>query len=238
MRMSLENKRIIRLRRLIIVLIFFSLISLIFSALIRNIKDYFLEYATKEIEQISSIVINSSITDDLIDSLYFEDLYVITKNERLEIEMVDYNSFLVVRFLRDITNKLQNDLIDIENGNFSILRKESNFDKVLFYMPFGRIFNTTLFNNMGPKIPVKVEYIGYVSTNIKTVIKEYGINNSLIEMSVHIEINAKVLLPLISKDIVISRDVPISYKIINGSIPNYYGSSLDRNSSIYSIPLE
>ena len=238
MRMNLKNKRIIRLKRLLIVLIFFSIISIIFSVLMNNIKNYFLEYATKEVEQISSIVINSSITDDILDSLSFEELYIITKNDRLEIEMVDYNSFLVVRFLRDITDKLQSDLIDIENGNFSVLKKESNIDKVLFYIPFGRVFNTTLFNNMGPKIPVKVEYIGYVSTNVKTIIKEYGINNSLIEMSVHIEINAKVLLPLISEDIVISKDVPISYKIINGSIPNYYGSSIDRNSSIYSIPLE
>ena len=69
-------------------------------------------------------------------------------------------------------------------------------------------------------------------------IKEYGINNCLVEIYILLEVNVKVLLPIISDDIVIKNEIPISYKIINGQIPSYYGGNLSKNSNIYALPLE
>ena len=90
---------------------------------------------------------------------------------------------------------------------------------------------------MGPKIPVRVEFVGSVLTNINTTIKEYGINNALIEMVIQIELKEKIILPILSKEILITNEVPVSYKIINGNIPNYYGEGISNNSNIYSLPL-
>ena len=73
---------------------------------------------------------------------------------------------------------------------------------------------------------------------VLTKIKEYGINNCLIEMNLVIEIKQQIMLPLISKKIKIINDIPISYKVINGKIPEYYSGSLSKGSNIYSIPIE
>ena len=86
-----------------------------------------------------------------------------TKNDNNEIQMIDYNTYLVNAFLRDVVSDLQN--------NFNDLLE----DDVTFYVPFGSVFQNVFFNNVGPLIPVKIKLIGSIVSNIETSIKEYGI---------------------------------------------------------------
>ena len=138
--------------------------------------------------------------------------------------MVDYDSYLVNLFLRDVSSNIKDALEREENAG------------VAFYVPFGSIFKSPVLNDLGPDIPVRMELIGSVSSNVVTNVKEYGINNSLIEMYVHVVVKERVILPVLSKTIVVTNDVPISYKIIKGTVPSYYGDVLKKESSIYSIP--
>lgn len=57
-------------------------------------------------------------------------------------------------------------------------------------------------------------------------------------MVVTIEVTEKVILPMITDNITIVNEIPVSYKIITGKIPTYYGGSLSKNSSLYTIPME
>ena len=82
-----------------------------------------------------------------------------------------------------------------------------------------------------------MEVIGSVLTNVNTKVTEYGINNCLIEMTVHIEVREKIILPVIAKTITVTNDLPVSYKVIRGTVPSYFGTSLNKDSSIYSIPV-
>ena len=67
---------------------------------------------------------------------------------------------------------------------------------------------------------------------------QYGINNALVEVGVHLEMTAQILLPFFTKKMQLECEIPIAIKMIQGSIPNYYGSGLLKDSSIYSLPLE
>ena len=55
-----------------------------------------------------------------------------------------------------------------------------------------------------------------------TVIKPYGINNALIEVSIKIEIEQQILLPLVSRRIKVDTNIPVALKIIPGKVPDYY----------------
>ena len=83
-----------------------------------------------------------------------------------------------------------------------------------------------------------MDVIGDVYSNIKSNIKEYGINNVLLEIMVNITVNERVIMPFISEQTKISVDVPVSIKLIQGNIPKYYGTGISRNSNILSIPAE
>ena len=101
----------------------------------------------------------------------------------------------------------------------------------------GSVFQNPLLNNRGPKIPVRMELVGSVLTGVNSKVTNYGINNSLIEIFVHIEVNERVILPVTAKNITIVNDIPISYRIIKGKIPSYY-SGTNSSSSMYMMPIE
>lgn len=89
--------------------------------------------------------------------------------------------------------------------------------------------DSTLLSNIGPKIPIKFSLIGDVTTNLKTDVKEYGINNALLNVSIEIIVNFRVSLPFTSDKITINNVFPISMKVIQGSIPSYYSGGFENS---------
>ncbi len=194
-----------------------------------------MEYAISEIKNKSTIVINSAIKDGLYIN---NDIVDISKNDKNEIEMIDFNSKKVNEILTTITENILKNLKEIESGKNISFDKEKYSKGVIFEVPLGTISDNVFVSNLGPKIPVKLNIIGDVVTNIKTDIKEYGINNALIQISISVKVSEKVIIPFISKDVDIIMDIPISLKLIQGNIPEYYGGFFSKNSGILSIPVE
>ncbi len=213
--------------KVILLITIFVIITLFFALknIMINITNIILDYAEAESERLITEIINNSSPKDVFDKLTLENLYTITKNKQNEIEMLDYNVLIVNEFLDKVTDNIQTNLKNME-------------DKVLLKIPIGIATDNPIFNNLGPKIPMKLKLISSVLTNVNTSLKPYGINNCLIEISVNIEVRAKIILPVISKNIIITNDIPISYKLINGKIPSYYGYGIEKNSNEYSLPLE
>lgn len=227
--MHLKNKqKIVKRRMLIFLFLFLICFSYLFYKISENISYYYLNYSIREARKIIDVSLSSAITDEILTSIKDKELYTISKNKDGDIEMIDYDSYLVNLFLKEISDNIAT----------TLKKEEQNTDKIAFYIPAGSITQNPLFNSKGPKIPVKMEAIGSVLSSIKTTVTEYGINNCLIEMSVEVEVTEKVILPIITDTVTITNQFPISYKIIQGKIPTYYGDRIDKASSIYSIPLE
>ncbi len=226
MRMHLKNKkRKLVLKRKIIIILIIILIFIIYLVS-KNASYYYLNYSERKAKDIIDYATDSGITEDSLKLIKNKDLYKITKNTSGEIEMIDYDSYLVNLFLKNVSDNISN-----------ALRKGNN-SKVAFYIPVGSIFKNPILNSKGPKIPVRMEAIGSVTTSIETKITEYGINNCLIEMYLHVESKQKVMLPVISETIVVENDFPISYKIIKGVVPTYYGDVISKSSGIVTTPIE
>ena len=87
------------------------------------------------------------------------------------------------------------------------------------------IFGNSLLSGIGPKIKIRLELLGDITSNIETEVKPYGINNAYIEMKIQLEVTARILLPFISEKVVISNVIPISMNIVEGTVPEAYISS-------------
>ena len=111
----------------------------ILKLLINNISNYFLKNSIAEVEQITSALINYSVTDDMLTDLELDNLYRITKNSDNEVEMIDYNPVAVNKFLNKVTNSIQDGLFKMEKGDLTIIGKGFNDDGTIFYIPFGSI---------------------------------------------------------------------------------------------------
>ena len=90
---------------------------------------------------------------------------------------------------------------------------------------------------MGPVIPVRFTFIGEVTTNLKTKVKTYGINSVYMEVSIHVEVRQRITMPLRTKEVKSALDIPLTIKIIQGTIPNYYQNQILGDSSLFSLPL-
>lgn len=213
---------------IVFVLILVFLLFILIDIVGERLSSYYLEYSKREAIEIIDSALNKTVNKDILSEMKNSDFYVVSKNKEGDIETIDYNTYLV----NDLLNKMSTNL-------YNIVKQEERSDKdASFYIPLGAISKNPLLVDKGPKIPVRMHAIGSVISNINTKVKDFGINNSFIEMSVHVEVTEKVILPVTSGEIKISNDIPLAYKIIKGKIPNYYGGVIDRNSNVYSLPVE
>jgi len=212
---------------LICILLLIIIISLILVKIISDkITPLVMDYSIGQMKKITSIIINRSINSDILDQSDMNNLFIITKNASDEVLTISLDSIIVNKITDNISDACEDNLRLIEEGKYRELKSKFNLGEEYFYVPSGIIFKNTLLNSIGPRIPINLKIIGNVTSGIKTEVKEYGINNSLITISSEITVEMMVILPFSSDYISITNLVPISIKLIQGKVPNVYGGSL------------
>ncbi len=249
-RIFLKRRRKVSKGKILLLTIITLLISsfLLITFLGNKIVPIFLSYSESELKRIITIVINKSVASEMTDNLKEDQLFTIVKDSEDNIQAIDFNPTIVNSILIKLTSKVQENLKKIENGNVKILEvyelyiSDLNYQKykkgVIFEIPTGIAFSSVLLNNIGPRIPVRINLIGNVTSNVNTKIEEYGINNSVLNVYVKITVEEQVILPLVTKAVKVNVEVPISVKIIQGKVPTYYSGSLNKNSGMYILPAE
>lgn len=187
-----------------------------------------MNYSESKIRENSIRIINDVVKEELLN-ISMDDLIYITKNSDNDIQMIDYNTKKVNAILNLTTTNILSKLNELKITNLKTSKYKNGF---IEEVPIGVIFDNVFFSNMGPKIPVKMTLTKDVYSNILTSIKEYGINNALLTISINISVNEKVIVPFMTKDISISLDIPISVKLIQGNIPIYYGEIFEKKSNL------
>lgn len=225
-------------------------ISIIFLLNIINKKftPILLETAELEIGKFSTIVINKAIAQVLEDKINTDELFDTIISNSGEIQTIDFNPVIVNQVLNVATTVVQNNLKLLEEGNLDTIgiydinlpedRIKDLKKGIITKIPIGAITENSILANLGPEIPIRLHYVGDVSSNITTKITQYGINNALVEIGVKLKMTAQIILPFVTEKMTLECNIPLAIKMIQGSVPNYYGSGLVKDSSLYSIPLE
>ena len=246
MRIHLRKKHIISKKNIFIftlILIFISLVFII-NFIGNKITPGVVSYAETELEKFTTRIINSVISTEIKD-ISLEELFIITKDNNDYIKTIDYNPIVVNGVLSNITTKVDRLLRNVENGeNLFELSNDvlENYDieklkkGIIFEMAITTIFDNPLLSNLGPRIPVRIFMIGSTSSNINTKITNYGINNALIETSIVIDLKLQIVLPYKTEKVSFQNSIPISLKLIQGIVPNYYFNGIDKNSSSFIVP--
>ena len=210
-----------------------------------KVSPIILSYAESEARKVASVIINSAVSDKVSSSVDIDKLFIITKDSKGEISTIDFVSTEVNKVLTEVTEVIQNNLKNLEKGNIensdiptsTYLSTDKDLKRgIIFEIPSGVVFNNAFISNLGPKIPVKLNLVGDILSEVATKVTNYGINNALIEIKINIKLVEQVLLPISSNKIEIETSVPINLKLIQGSVPNYYIDGLSGNSSVISIP--
>ena len=214
-----------KIRFLIITLIIIILVSLLSLKIINNkISPVVMDYSISEMKRLTSIIINRSINSDVLDKDDMDNLFVTKYNN--DTVTITLDSIIINKITDNISDAVEDNLRLVEEGKYNELKSKFNIGEEYFFVPSGIIFKNSLFSSIGPRIPINLKVIGNVVSDIKTDVKEYGINNSLITISVDITVEMMVILPLTSKEIKINNQVPIVIKLIQGKIPEFYTGNI------------
>lgn len=163
-----------------------------------------MEYAKVKSNYISNLIINDSI-NSILNDINYNNLITYSNNSL------------------DFDNEKINNILFLYTNN--IIKNIKSFEKKLniYFVPMGTIYSLPILTNLGPKIPFKIIILGDTSNEVKTNIKEYGINSSLIEVVLNIHMRIEVIFPFVSDEILLEKNIILDSKVIQGDIPKYYG---------------
>lgn len=202
-------------------------------------------YASLEVKRISSIIINKAIATHVTEKVSADELFTITTDDNGEIKSIDFNTAIINKFLTDTTNSIQVNLRNIERGNIEEIEfidslgdynPEDLKKGVVYQISSGIIFGNTLLANIGPKIPVKLSLVGDATSNVSTEVTNYGINNALIQVYVNLKISEQIMIPFFSDTIDIEVKVPVTMKLVTGTVPDYYVDGYSESTPSIVIP--
>lgn len=242
-KMKSKSKKINYLLVILLLILFCSWLVIDFIG--TKLGKSLIEYAEVEAGRIARYVVNYAVTTKNIKELTFDDLFIVNKNSKEEIQTVDFDPIVVNNVLNSITETVIMHFKAIEEGNLELLDLTNNFfintniDKlkqgIIAEVPVGVVTGNALLSNLGPKLPVKLAVAGEIESQLETEIKYYGINNALISVYVNIKVSEQIYMPIATGKVVITQKIPIGIKLMQGIVPNAYFSNLDSMSVIREI---
>ncbi len=222
---------------LIIIIIIFIVSYVMLKVFTIKSEDILLNYAENKSKELA-LLLTTNMLEEIIekDKIDIDTIIDIEKNNNGEIIGLDFNNKSINTLLIKINEKFHNNLQSLENEKNNIIEKKyykktSSKNYMIYEVPMSIVYDVPVLVGIGPKIPFKLDVLGNAATTITTNIKEYGINNSLVEVMLEVKINIQIILPFSSKKILTSNQIPLKSKIIQGKIPEYYGGII--NEKIY-----
>lgn len=200
------------------------------------------KYFDIEVKQFTNNIITGVVVKNVKE--INGDLFEITVNKDNEITMLDYNTKKVNDILRKINIMIEKKIKHLEEGKVDDF-VNSSFSGKKFYItngivcevPMGLIWGNSFFANFGPTIPIRLAYLGYVNTYLITDVKDYGINNVFLSISLEVQVTGHITMPLTSKESIMKLKIPLAIKLIQGKVPEYYGG-FSKSSAVYSTGIK
>lgn len=195
----------------------------------------------QKIDKILHQFFNDLITDEVINEDSVNDILEINMNSKDEIVSVNYDLEKTYKILTEVSDILKKGINNLENGRIDV----TLYDKYLNGSDNGLVLNVPLFlgsnnvflNNLGPRIPVLINFNETLLTNIRTKVTNYGFNNALLEIYITVEMQKLIITPMKEDSDKFYYDILVSALVVNGSVPNFYGGTYETNSGILDIPM-
>ena len=153
----------------------------------------------------------------------------LNKNDDGEIISIDYKMDIAYKYLSKCMQVLYDNITSMNMSSFY----KTGINNV-YYLPLGLVYNNVLMDNLGFRIPCRINFISDIDMGFKTKVKNYGVNNLLIELYVVIDVKNHIMSPSSYKEFGDTYEIIVASKIVMGKIPVYYGDTIEHSSAIVS----
>lgn len=190
---------------IILLLLFSSMITFIYT-LDKAIMPRVMVTAEAKIKNDITTIINETICEEYSKRIDYNDLISYEKDEEGNITMMRADTLKL--------NEVAATTVLIAQKK---LKEEEGMD---IKIPIGQITKNNLLARFGPKVKMKVEPIGYITTKYISEFQSAGINQT--KHSIYIETTTKVrlVLPFESREVEVVNQIPVVEIVIVGKVPN------------------
>jgi sporulation protein YunB len=196
----------------------------------KRLNKIFNEYIDIEVKKVSNNVVTRAVNNYITKEKY-NDFLLISYNSNGEINKISYNTEKINNFTSSFSAYLEKVLYNLESGTIDDYYLDSRLklggfmavkNSIVCNVSFGALTGSTLFSSMGPKIPIKIVFLGDINTDVEIKFEEYGINNIIVKMYLIVNVYEQASLPITSKEKKITIREIMAVDIIRGELPNYY----------------
>ena len=195
-----------------------SLGKMISPKLINIVKNNIIYYDNLLVEEyVDTQELRSNLIDDLIS---------LDKNKNEEIMNIDINTAKSYELMAGIVKELKNKSNNYDDVDLYAKNKRGSM--VLRY-PVGLASSNILLNNLGYRIPLKLELNSNVLTGIKTKVTNYGLNNALIEVYLKVSFVSNVIYFSMDEAINSDYEILLASRMVMGRVPDMFNGYLEKN---------
>lgn len=207
MRFAVRKKRRIPALTLVsILLVGFTIYS--FWMMETNLKPTLLAIAETKATLIATESINNVINDNVSKSIDPQTLVNVKVDSRGRVVLIQPNTMEFNKLAAETTIKVQDSLKGISDEKITI--------------PIGQVFGSQLFASVGPKITVTVIPMGTVQVKVVDKFEQAGINQTRHMVYLVATTQIRIVVPLVSKSVMVNTQVPVAEYVVVGEVPNTY----------------
>jgi sporulation protein YunB len=98
-------------------------------------------------------------------------------------------------------------------------------------IPLGKILNSSLLSDYGPRIPLNIWMEGSPHITLLSNVESKGINTTMIHILIHANIQLATLMPFNEEHFPVEFDYPIVRELVVGDVPNFYPFPQNNNAN-------
>jgi len=195
--------------RLILLAVFGALVILVggFILFEHDLRPTIKAMAEAEARWVATDAVNRAIRDN-IANVDYNQLIMVQKDNQGQIVLMQPNIVRINQLASDTTLSIQSALQGLASEQF--------------YIPVGQVLGSQLLANYGPRVKVSIYPVGTVRTSVFDKFEAAGINQTRHQIYLDIETQVQVVVPLVSSEVTVSTQVPITDTVIVGPVPSFY----------------
>ena len=173
-----------------------------------NLKPTLLTLAETKATVIATQTINRVITEKVVHSTTPGQLVNVHQDNRGRVVLIQPNAMAFNKLAAETTMEVQEALKKITEEQIEI--------------PMGQIFGSQIFASSGPKIVVNILPVGTVEVKVIDKFEQAGINQTRHLVYLAATTSMRIVVPLVSKAVLVNTQVPIAEYIVVGDVPSTY----------------
>lgn len=190
-------------------LVFMFLISLIMT-FIYALDEIIMPtvVATSDMEMRAEVtnIINKTIFEEYSNNFNYDEIINIEKDKEGKIILMKADTLKLNKLSTNTVVKAQKEIKKIGEVGIKI--------------PIGYLSKNNILALMGPKVTVKMQPIGYITSKYISEFESAGINQTRHKIYIETTTKMRLILPLVNRDIEIVNQIPIIETIIVGEVPD------------------